>query len=167
MTRFQFGISPTIRNWPSREVDWKVPKRLVPLDIRGAHIQGSLSSLRRVSILGEPPLFRGSSASADEKNCSAGWSFINIAVTRLDMIRDAYTLGKIYFHFLGISQFGIQRNVIVVTVFLSTLIQMELHSAQNWKENCHHDHIPFNFERKWKSIFMSVHKFCKIFYPKK
>ena len=32
----------------------------------------------------------------------------------------------------------------MVTVFLSILNQMEFHLVQNRKENCHHDHIPFN-----------------------
>ena len=34
----------------------------------------------------------------------------------------------------------------VVTVFLSILNQMGLHLVQNRKENCHHDHIPFNLK---------------------
>ena len=36
--------------------------------------------------------------------------------------------------------------MIVETVFLSILKQMEFHLVQNWKENCHHDHIPFNLK---------------------
>ena len=32
--------------------------------------------------------------------------------------------------------------MIVVTVFLSILNQMEFHLVENRKENCHHDHIP-------------------------
>ena len=32
----------------------------------------------------------------------------------------------------------------MVTVFLSILNQMEFHLVLNRKENCHHDHIPFN-----------------------
>ena len=35
---------------------------------------------------------------------------------------------------------------IVVTVCLSILVQMEFHSVQNRKGNCHHDHIPFNMK---------------------
>ena len=31
-------------------------------------------------------------------------------------------------------------------VFLSILNQMEFHLVQNWKENCHHNHIPFNLK---------------------
>ena len=34
--------------------------------------------------------------------------------------------------------------MIVVTVFLSILNQMEFHLVQNRKDNCQHDHIPFN-----------------------
>ena len=34
--------------------------------------------------------------------------------------------------------------MLVVIVFLSILNQMEFHLIQNRKENCHHDHIPFN-----------------------
>ena len=36
--------------------------------------------------------------------------------------------------------------MIVVTVFLSILNQMDFHLVQIRKENCHHDHIPFNVE---------------------
>ena len=32
----------------------------------------------------------------------------------------------------------------VVTVFFSILNQMEAHLVQNQKENCYHDHIPFD-----------------------
>ena len=32
----------------------------------------------------------------------------------------------------------------MVTVFLSILDQMDFHLPQDRKENCHHDHIPFN-----------------------
>ena len=34
--------------------------------------------------------------------------------------------------------------MIVVTVFLTILNQMEFHLVTNRKENYHHDHIPFN-----------------------
>ena len=34
--------------------------------------------------------------------------------------------------------------MIVVTGFLSILNQIDLHLVQNQKNNCHHDHIPFN-----------------------
>ena len=36
--------------------------------------------------------------------------------------------------------------MIVVTVFLSILSQMDFHLVRNRRENCHHDHIPFNVE---------------------
>ena len=39
-----------------------------------------------------------------------------------------------------------QSLEIVVTVFLSILNQIEFHLACNRKENCHHDHIPFNMK---------------------
>ena len=43
----------------------------------------------------------------------------------------------------GISiSFQIEWDMIVVTVFLSILNQMDFHLVQNRKENCHHDHIP-------------------------
>ena len=38
------------------------------------------------------------------------------------------------------------KNMIVVTVFLSNLNQMDFHLVQNRKENYHHDHIPFNLK---------------------
>ena len=41
------------------------------------------------------------------------------------------------------------------TVFLSILNQMEIHLVQNRKENCHHDHIPFNV-KGIGSIVLSV-----------
>ena len=34
--------------------------------------------------------------------------------------------------------------MIMMTVFLLILNQMEFHLVQNGKENCNHDHIPFN-----------------------
>ena len=40
--------------------------------------------------------------------------------------------------------FRIEWDMIVVTVFLSILNQMEFYLAKNRKENCHYDHIPFN-----------------------
>ena len=35
---------------------------------------------------------------------------------------------------------------------------MEFHLVQNRKENCHHDHIPFNVKGNGKTVF-SVQKF--------
>ena len=32
----------------------------------------------------------------------------------------------------------------LVFKIISILNQIEFHLIQNWKENCHHDHIPFN-----------------------
>ena len=45
--------------------------------------------------------------------------------------------------------------MIVMPVFLSILNQMEIHLVQNRKENCHHDHIPFNVKGNG-NIFFSV-----------
>ena len=39
------------------------------------------------------------------------------------------------------------------TVFLSTLNQMEYHLVQNRKENCPHDHIPFNVKGNGILVF--------------
>ena len=36
--------------------------------------------------------------------------------------------------------------MIVMTVFLSILNQMDFHLIQNQKEKCHHNHIPFNMK---------------------
>ena len=41
----------------------------------------------------------------------------------------------------------------MVTVFLTILNQMEFHLVQNWKENCHYDHIPFNLKGKGNPVF--------------
>ena len=49
--------------------------------------------------------------------------------------------------------FHIEWDMIVVTVFFSTLNQMDFHLVQNWKENCHHDHIPFNVKGNWNIVF--------------
>ena len=43
--------------------------------------------------------------------------------------------------------------MIVVTVFLSILNQMEFHLVQNHKENCHHDHIPLNVKGNRNIVF--------------
>ena len=51
-------------------------------------------------------------------------------------------LNQMEFHLVQIDRFdSIERKV-----FLSILNQMELHLIQNRKENCHHDHIPFNLK---------------------
>ena len=49
--------------------------------------------------------------------------------------------------------FHIEWDMIVVTVCLSILNQMEFHLVQNRKENCHHNHIPFNVKGKENIIF--------------
>ena len=52
--------------------------------------------------------------------------------------------------------------MIVVTVFLSILNQMELHLVQNRKENCYHDHIPFNVKGIGNIVFSeySLQLYC-------
>jgi len=63
-------------------------------------------------------------------------------------------------NYISIS-FHIDRDIIVVTVFLSILNQMEIHLVQNRKEICHHDHIPFNM--KWnRNIVLSVLWACRV-----
>ena len=49
--------------------------------------------------------------------------------------------------------FQIEWDIIVVTVFLSILNQMEIHLVQNCKENCHHNHIPLNLKGNWNQVF--------------
>ena len=49
--------------------------------------------------------------------------------------------------------FHIEWDMIVVTVLLSILTQMKFHSVQNRKENCHHDHIPFNVKGNENIVF--------------
>ena len=44
----------------------------------------------------------------------------------------------------------------MVTVFLLILNHMEFHLVQNRKENCHHDHNPFNLKGNETLVF-SVH----------
>ena len=43
--------------------------------------------------------------------------------------------------------------MIVVTVFLSIMSQMEFHLVQNRKESGHHDHIPFNVKGNGNIVF--------------
>ena len=50
----------------------------------------------------------------------------------------------------------------MVTVFPSILNHMEIHLVQNRKENCHHDHIPFNVKGKGNTVF-SVPKSLQLF----
>ena len=48
--------------------------------------------------------------------------------------------------------------MIVETVFLSILGQMEFHLVQDQIENCHNDHIPFNMKENVSKVFLSVKK---------
>ena len=50
--------------------------------------------------------------------------------------------------------FHIEWNMIMVIVFLSILNQIEFHFVQNRKENCHHDHIPFNLKGNRIQVFL-------------
>jgi len=45
--------------------------------------------------------------------------------------------------------------MIVATVFLSIVNQMEFHLVHNRTENCHHDQIPFNV-KEIGNIVLSV-----------
>ena len=54
------------------------------------------------------------------------------------------------------NSFQIEWDMIMMTVCLSTLNQMEFHLVQNRTENCHHDHIPFNLKGNRILVF-SVH----------
>jgi len=54
--------------------------------------------------------------------------------------------------------FHIEWDIILVTVFLSILNQMELHLIQNRKENRHHDHIPLNVEGNGNVVFSVQHQ---------
>ena len=49
--------------------------------------------------------------------------------------------------------FQIEWDMIMVTVFLSIWNQMDFHLVQNRKENCHHDHIPFNVKGNGNEVF--------------
>ena len=40
-----------------------------------------------------------------------------------------------------------------MTVFLSIFNQMDSYLVQNRKENCHHDHIPFNVKENGNIVF--------------
>ena len=51
------------------------------------------------------------------------------------------------------SSFQIEWDIIVGAVFLSNLNQMEIHLVQNRKENCHHNHIPFNLKGNGNIVF--------------
>ena len=49
--------------------------------------------------------------------------------------------------------FQIEWDMIVVTVFISILNQIKFHLVQNRKEDCHHDHIPFNLKGIGNVVF--------------
>ena len=51
------------------------------------------------------------------------------------------------------NSFHSEWDMIVVTVFFSILNQMDFHLVQNRKENCHHDHIPFNVKGNGNIVF--------------
>ena len=57
------------------------------------------------------------------------------------------------------NSFQIEWNIIVVigSGFPSTLNQIEFHLVLNRKENCHHDHIPFDVKRN-RNIVFSVYR---------
>ena len=57
------------------------------------------------------------------------------------MRMDKSALRKIDIYFLLI-----EWNMIVVTVLLSILKQIEFHWVQNQKEDCYHNHIPLNLQ---------------------
>ena len=54
--------------------------------------------------------------------------------------------------------FQIEWDMIMVTVFLSISNQMKFHLVKNWKQNCHHDHIPFNLKGN-RNIVFSVQRY--------
>ena len=51
--------------------------------------------------------------------------------------------------------------MIVLKVFLSILNQMDFHLDQNWNENCHHYHIPFNLKGNRILVFSVCAMFLK------
>ena len=55
--------------------------------------------------------------------------------------------------------------MIVVTVFLTISNQMDFHLVQNRKENCHHDHIPFNVKGIWSIVFSVYWNGRRIYTP--
>ena len=65
-------------------------------------------------------------------------------------------------NYISIS-FHIEWDVIVVTVFLSILNQMEFQLFQNWKKNCYHDHIYFDLKGNGNIVF-SVFQAMAIIY---
>ena len=78
--------------------------------------------------------------------------------TCMDGAKDAASSWKVHWENCISISFHIEWDMIVgtVTVFFSIWNQMDFHLVQIRKENCHHDHIPFNVERKWEYSFLSV-----------
>ena len=73
---------------------------------------------------------------------------IKVATTRKDL-----TLANVHWeNYISIS-FHLEWDMIVVTIFFSILNQMQFHLVQNRKENCHHDHIPFNLKGNVIKVF--------------
>ena len=72
---------------------------------------------------------------------SYDWRIPCITIIVLDPLNVLHSMH--WENYVSIS-FNIEWDIIVVTVFLLILNQMEFHLVQNRKENCHHDHIPFN-----------------------
>ena len=64
-------------------------------------------------------------------------------------------------NYISIS-FHSEWDMIVVTVFLSLLNQMEFHLVQNREENCHHDHIPLNLNWNGNIVF-SVCRYLSLY----
>ena len=60
--------------------------------------------------------------------------------------------GRAWENYICIS-LHIEWDMIVVTVFLSIFNQMEFYLVQNWKENCHHNHIPFDLKGNENIVF--------------
>ena len=82
-----------------------------------------------------------------------------IPITRLwvssDLIKSNCSILIIFLHsenYISIF-FHIEWDIIVVTILLSILNQMEFHLIQNPKEYCHHDHIPFHVKGNGNIVF--------------
>ena len=71
----------------------------------------------------------------------------------LQAVRHQGRPGGIFSLNFFIGSFQIEWDMIVVTVFLSILNQMEVNLVQNLKENCPNDHIPFNMIGNGNIVF--------------
>ena len=58
--------------------------------------------------------------------------------------------------------FQIERNIIVMRVFLSILNSMEFHLVKNRESICHYDHISFNLNGN-RNMFLWVHLTTRYF----